>query len=484
MFTMKRTKVLLTGATGNMGREGLKLLHAQKDRFDIIVFALPTPQDKKFLSGFVKEANVSIVWGDLTNYEDVKRAVAQADIVLHVGALVSPLADHQPELAWKVNFEGTKNIVDAVLDRNDHDQVKLIYIGTIAETGNRVPPYHWGRIGDPLLPSVFDHYALSKIAAERYVIKSGLKYWVSLRQTGIMHENILDVNDGIGYHQPINNHLEWVTAHDSGRILLNVCDENLTESFWRNVYNIGGGEACRLTAFQFTQKVYKILGIDFRKLEHPNWYALRNFHGHWYYDSDKLQEFLQFRTESVDDVLEHIRKKLPFRLRILKYLPKGLIRNGMRRQALKGDTPLNWEKHNNKPKIKAFFGSKEIKESIPNWHEFEIVVNPTHKKLDHGYDESIPDEELTIKDIQKVAAFRGGKCLSTTMPSGDLHSKLKWSCAHGHEFEASPFLILKTGHWCEQCLQPPWNFDEQARHNPFMAQVWLADHGEGEDCYY
>ena len=31
---------------------------------------------------------------------------------------------------------------------------------------------------------MFDYYAVSKIAAERYVIESGLKYWVSLRQTG------------------------------------------------------------------------------------------------------------------------------------------------------------------------------------------------------------------------------------------------------------------------------------------------------------
>jgi len=49
-----------------------------------------------------------------------------------------------------------------------------------------LPPIHWGRVGDPIKPSIFDYYAVSKIASERLVIESRLEYWVSLRQTGIM----------------------------------------------------------------------------------------------------------------------------------------------------------------------------------------------------------------------------------------------------------------------------------------------------------
>ena len=75
----------------------------------------------------------------------------------------------------------------------------------------------------------------------------------------------------------------------------------------RNVYNIGGGDACRLTSFQFTYKVYRMMGLDFREMEDPNWYATRNFHGQWYYDSDKLETYLNFRSEDVDDVLARIR---------------------------------------------------------------------------------------------------------------------------------------------------------------------------------
>ena len=467
-----------------MGREGLKQLYRQKDRYNIVVFALPTSRDRKILKPYEKDPAVQIVWGDLTNYEDVKKAVLHVDIVLHVGALVSPKADHAPELAWKINFGGTRHLVDAILEREDSDQVRFVYIGTVAETGNRVPPYHWGRVGDPIVPSAYDYYALSKIAAERYVIDSGLKYWVSVRQTGIMHEGLLEVNDGIGYHQPLNNQLEWVTAHDSGRLLLHACSPDLPASFWRNVYNIGGGESCRLVSFQFYQKVYEMLGVDFKELEVPNWYALRNFHGQFYYDSDALEAILHFRSENVDDVLKRIKEQLPFKLKLLRYLPKRLVSKTMKKQALQGDTPLKWIAENDEDKIKAFFGTKEKWAQIPGWDEFEFIQDAPHRKLNHGYDERKEDDALDLNDMQEAARFRGGKCLSASMEKGDLYTRLRWTCAHGHEFEASPFLILKAGHWCDACMQPPWNFDEQARANPFIAQVWHTDHDPKENNTY
>lgn len=478
-------KILLTGASGNMGLEGLKQLCAQGEQNPITLLALPTKSDKKILGPFEKQSNISIVWGDLTKFEDVKAAVADVDVVLHVGALVSPMADSQPELAWKVNFEGTKNIVDAILERKDKNSVKLLYIGTIAETGNRVPPYHWGRIGDPLVPSAYDYYALSKIAAERYVIESGLIHWVSLRQTGILHDNILEVKGGIGYHQPLNNPLEWVTAIDSGRILANICSNDVPSAFWGSVYNIGGGASCRLTNYQFLEKLYEMLGVDFKKLIEPNWYATRNFHGQWYLDSDKLEAFLHFRSENVDDVLARLKKKLPLSMRLLRFMPlKWMKEKLMKPQLLKEDTPLSWLKNGDEQKIKAFLGSRELWEEIPGWEGFEAMNDPPHKQLDHGYDESKAESSLRLEDMKQAAAFRGGKCLSENMKLGDLSTPLEWTCSYGHKFVASPYLILKTGHWCSDCLKAPWNFDEQAKSNPFLAQVWLADHEKEENNVY
>jgi hypothetical protein len=61
---------------------------------------------------------------------------------------------------------------------------------------------------------------------------------------------------------------------------------------------------------------------------------------------------------------------------------------------------------------------------------------------------------------------------------------LDWKCAFGHEFQAKPNTILKAGHWCPQCIAPPWDFDQQAKVNSFFAQVWNADHDLAEENSY
>lgn len=477
--------VLLTGASGTMGREGLKQLYANKDKYNIVLFALPTKIDRKILSKYDNDSDVKILWGDLTNYDDVKRAVEGVDIVLHVAALVSPAADRLPKLAWKVNFEGTKNIVDAIMEREDMDNVRLLYVGTVAETGNRSSPIHWGRVGDPVVPSPYDYYAQSKIAAERYVIESGLKHWVSVRQTGILHKRIVYANDGTGYHQPLNNHLEWATAEDSGRLLLNVCDDDIPEEFWNNIYNIGGGQSCRLTAYEFYEKLFYTMGVDIQDVYDPNMFALRNFHGQFFLDSDKLDDYTHFRRQSVDEVLHQIKDNLPSPMRLLNYLSKKVLKRKMKHESENNPiTPLYWIKHNDENHIKAYFGSKENFHNIGGWSQFNHIIDPDHILLYHGYDENIKDEDITLAHVKKAAQFRGGKCLSTSIKKGDLQTKLQFECALGHKFQASPYLVLKTGHWCQACVKAPWNFDEQAKSNPFIAQVWHADHAKYENNIY
>ena len=104
--------------------------------------------------------------------------------------------------------------------------------------------------------------------------------------------------------------------------------------------------------------------------------------------------------------------------------------------------------------------------------------------LDHGYDESKPKDELDIEDMRQAAAFRGGKCLSKQMVRGDLSTQLEWQCAFGHRFKASPLLVLLGGHWCPECFPMPWNYDEEARRNPFFAQVWKPLHSPDERNVY
>jgi hypothetical protein len=61
--------------------------------------------------------------------------------------------------------------------------------------------------------------------------------------------------------------------------------------------------------------------------------------------------------------------------------------------------------------------------------------------------------QYTIEDMQKLAATRGGECLSEAYINGT--TPLRWSCGRGHVWEASANRILHhgpNGSWCRECV--------------------------------
>ena len=132
--------------------------------------------------------------------------------------------------------------------------------------------------------------------------------------------------------------------------------------------------------------------------------------------------------------------------------------------------------------IDAYWGSRRAWEAIPKklsdiegFSDWDTVV-----PIDHGYDETKPESELSLADMQGAAAFRGGELLSKEMKTGDWRGKLAFRCAFGHEFEASPRLVLEGGHWCPECERKSWNYGARAKVDPFFAQVWNPLHDANE----
>ena len=290
-----RKKIFLTGATGTMGWAGLQELLKYPDQYELTILVRPSAANKKKLKAL--DGKVRIVWGDLCKYDDVLQGVSGADYVLHVGGMVSPQADYYPEKTLYVNVIAAENVVKAVLAQPHADHIKTVYIGSVAETSDRNEPVHWGRIGDPIYPGEFDHYAISKIKAERIFADSGLKHWVSLRQSGILYPGILKNFDPIMFHVPIRGMLEWTTIEDSGRLLERVCRDGVPNDFWNNFYNISSGRQYRMTNYEFECRVLKAIhGPRPERIFEANWFVLKNFHGHYYLDADVLENYLHFRA--------------------------------------------------------------------------------------------------------------------------------------------------------------------------------------------
>ncbi len=216
--------VFMTGAGGGMGFESFKaMLPDLGTLYHLIILVRDSEKNHKLFAPYEGTKGLTIRWGDLLNRDDVRACIEQSDIVLHIAAFVSPQADYFPKKAMQNNYGSTRNLIEAIRAAGKNDTCKFVYIGTVAETGDRMPPIHWGRVGDPIKPSMFDYYAVSKVAAERYVIESGLRYWVSLRQTGIIGPAMAKIRDAIQFHNCLDNVLEYASDRDSGRAMRNLC---------------------------------------------------------------------------------------------------------------------------------------------------------------------------------------------------------------------------------------------------------------------
>ena len=496
--------IFLTGATGTMGWAGMQEILKYPDHYKLRILARPSQKNKDKLAPYLDR--VEVVWGDLTYYDDVLRGVTGSDIVLHVGGMVSPQADYRPTATRKTNLTAARHIRNAVLAQGDN-QPKVVYIGSVAQMGDRREPLHWGRAGDPICVSAYDHYGITKVLAERIITDSPIKCWVSLRQSGILYPAILKNYDPIMFHVPIRGVLEWATVEDSGRLLERVCRDEVPQEFWKRYYNIGSGDDYRISNYEFECLLLDAIGCPRpERIFNAKWFTTRNFHGMWYLDGDVLEDYLHFRANvpikdyfrqmAQSDTLPTslkfaVRSKLVYASRLVPHV----VKLAMYAMSMSKEHGTQWWIKNGKQqRIHAYYGSLEAYRAIRPWKETDLSHNSREAvRMSHGYDENKSMTEFTIEDMRQAAAFRGGECLSAEMTKGDWDTPLEWQCAEGHVFKSSPRVILLGGHWCPQCFpypyadEPdaqPWQWDKEAKRNPFFAQLWTPLHDANEDNTY
>mgnify|MGYP001599288443 FL=1 len=133
-------KIALTGADGLVGSRIVELL---KNDFEFI----PLPQKSM----------------DITNREQVDSVLKDLDfdIFFHLAAFTDvPGAETNKELCFKINRDGTKNVFEAV----NQKQKKFIYVSTDFVFDGITPPYD-----EDSLPNPIGVYALSKYEGEKVV---------------------------------------------------------------------------------------------------------------------------------------------------------------------------------------------------------------------------------------------------------------------------------------------------------------------------
>ncbi len=292
-------KILLTGAFGNVGSSTLDEL-VKKDH-KIRCFDIPTKANKRKAKKFKKYSDkVTIIWGDLRNYMDVEKAVSGVDVVIHLGAIIPPLANKRPEIAEPVNVGGTRKIIAAI--KKQEKQPKLIFSSSVAIFGDvRDKGFdHIIKITDPFNPSPHDEYARMKIKCEDMIKYSGIT-WAIFRFAAIPP---IDLKvDPIMFDVPLDTPIEFCHTADTGLAMANAATNN---EVWGNIYNIAGGPECRIPYTNYVGRLLEALGIG-RLPEEA--FGKEPFHC-GYMDTKESERLLHYQRHTFSDLIEETKKRL------------------------------------------------------------------------------------------------------------------------------------------------------------------------------
>ncbi len=337
-------QILITGAAGSIGYETLKQL-MKKNKYEITVLDLDNKKSRKRLE--IYKNVINIVYGSINDYELIKTLVKGKDVVIHLAAVIPPLADKNPELTRKVNYFGTKNIVDAINETNKN--CFLVYSSSVSVYGDRISN-PWIKVGDDLNPSEGDYYALTKIETEKMIISSKINYTI-FRLTGIMGRPDIDP---LMFHMPLDTKLEIATTIDTATAFVKSIEYE--KELKHKIFNLGGGEKCRTTYREFLTNMFKIYGLNIKYLKDMA-FAEKNFHCGYFLDGDKLNDILHFRHDTLETYYNRVDKETKRTTRFFSRMLSQPIIYFL----LKKSEPLEAKKKNNKFLIHRFFNNKKEK---------------------------------------------------------------------------------------------------------------------------
>ncbi len=168
--------LLITGVPGWLGNRMLDIL-IDGDRFgnykvDRKIRLLVQPKFKDFK---LLPTNVELIYGDVTDKDSLKVALTGVKTVYHLAGQIYP---KKIKSFYKVNFEGTKNLIDTCIKLGIR---RILYMSTDSVCG-------FGRtkriFSDDEISHPYKHYGKSKFLAEEYLFKKtaeGLIDGTSLR---------------------------------------------------------------------------------------------------------------------------------------------------------------------------------------------------------------------------------------------------------------------------------------------------------------
>ena len=157
-------KILITGGAGFIGKYLVKYLLENGENVSILDNF--SNSDKKSMSLFEKNG-VKIFEGDITDFNDVSKAIKNQEIVIHLAAKISVLESiKNPAETFRINVNGTKNLL-AICKNNNIKKVIIASSAAVYGEGDKKIKVKEEKKKNPISP-----YGESKMKMEEEIEKN------------------------------------------------------------------------------------------------------------------------------------------------------------------------------------------------------------------------------------------------------------------------------------------------------------------------
>jgi nucleoside-diphosphate-sugar epimerase len=317
------TKILLTGAFGNIGESTLLALLEKK--YDVRCFDIENETTRKQNSKLSQIGKFETIWGDITDKESIRPAIQGVDCILHLAAIIPPPSEKSPEITEKINFGGTRNIIELASELES--KPKFVFASSVSVHGPRpasVPPPVTANT--PKKPT--DKYTHTKVACEELILQSELP-WTILRFAAVPPLALGGEIDPMLFETPVDQRIEFAHTRDVGQAVANSVEAN-TE---KKILLIGGGKKSQMLNYEFLNGLLKVMGIGSLPREA---FKVPETDDEWYYtdwmDTEESQRLLNYQKRTYEDYLIEMKNTIGFKRYFMKLI-SPLIRRRLLKQS-------------------------------------------------------------------------------------------------------------------------------------------------------